>query len=114
MQRGAKIPQIFFFEQFLIYYHKMLEAKIVLSDNIVMSLGTEFIENEKEDVEKQDCEINAAKRLLEKIKKDYPRLPVCIQGGCIVCGGKHHGTLQGKVSLGVSFHAERSPSESAG
>ena len=47
-----------------LYYHKVLEAKIVLSDNIIISLGTEFIENEKEDVSKQDCEINAAKRLL--------------------------------------------------
>lgn len=33
-----------------LYYHKVLEAKIVLSDNVVISLGTEFIENENEDV----------------------------------------------------------------
>lgn len=60
-----------------------MEAKIVLDDSIVVSLGTEFIENEKEDVEKQDCETNAAKRLMEKIKKDYPRLPACIQGDAL-------------------------------
>ena len=66
-----------------LYYHKVLEAKIVLSDNIVISLGTEFIENEKENVSKQDCELNAAKRLLAKIKKDYPRLPICIQGDAL-------------------------------
>ena len=66
-----------------LYYHKVLEAKIVLSENVVLSLGTEFIENEKEDVSKQDCEINAAKRLLKKIKKDYPRLPICIQGDAL-------------------------------
>jgi len=30
------------------YYHKVLEAKIVLSDNVIISLGTEFIENESE------------------------------------------------------------------
>lgn len=63
-----------------LYYHKVLEAKLVLGDHLVISLGTEFIENEKETVEKQDCEINAAKRLLMKIKKEYPRLPVCVQG----------------------------------
>ena len=62
------------------YYHKVLEAKIILSDSIVISLGTEFIENESEDVEKQDCENAAAKRLLERIKKEYPRLCICIQG----------------------------------
>lgn len=28
---------------------------------------------------RQDCEINAAKRLLERLKRDYPRLPICIQ-----------------------------------
>ena len=66
-----------------LYYHKVLEAKIVLSDNVIISLGTEFIENEKEDVSKQDCEMNAAKRLLKKIKKDYPRLPICIQGDAL-------------------------------
>lgn len=33
------------------YYHKVLEAKIILADNIVISLGTEFIENENENVQ---------------------------------------------------------------
>ena len=65
------------------YYHKVLEAKLVLSDKIVISLGTEFIENEKEDVSKQDCELNAAKRLLKRLKKEYPRLPVCLQGDAL-------------------------------
>lgn len=62
------------------YYHKVLEAKLVLAEKVVISLDTEFIENEKEDVPKQDCEIAAAKRLLKRLVKDYPRLPVCIQG----------------------------------
>lgn len=66
-----------------LYYHKVLEAKIVLSDHVVISLGTEFIENEKENVEKQDCELNAARRLMKKIKQDYPRLPICIQGDAL-------------------------------
>lgn len=65
------------------YYHRVLEAKMLLGDKLVISLDTEFIENEKEDAEKQDCEINAAKRLLGRLKKSYPRLPVCIQGDCL-------------------------------
>ena len=65
------------------YYHRVLEAKLVLGEKVVLSLDTEFIENEKEDVPKQDCEINAAKRLLERLKKGHPRLPVCIQGDCL-------------------------------
>lgn len=65
------------------YYHQVLEAKIVLGEDLVLSLGTEFIENESEDVSKQDCEINAAKRLMARLKKEYPRLPVCIQGDAL-------------------------------
>ena len=60
------------------YYHKVLEAKIVLGEYLVLSLDTEFIENESENVSKQDCEMNAAKRLMSRLKKDYPRLPLCI------------------------------------
>lgn len=45
------------------YYHKALEAKLVLAPDITISLDTEFIENENEDVSKNDCEMNAAKRL---------------------------------------------------
>lgn len=47
-----------------------------MSEKVVVSLDTEFIENEKEDVSKQDCEIAAAKRLLKRLSEDYPRLPV--------------------------------------
>lgn len=70
-------------KQVVRYYHKVLEAKLVLGDGFVISLGTEFIENEKEDVAKQDCELNAAKRLLARIKEEYGRLPVCIQADAL-------------------------------
>jgi len=61
------------------YYHNVLEAKLVIGD-MVFSIETEFIENENEDVEKQDCERKAFYRLAEKLKKEYPRLPICILG----------------------------------
>ena len=32
----------------------------MLAENIVISLDMEFIENEREEVSKNDCEINAA------------------------------------------------------
>ena len=69
------------------YYHKVLEAKLMFSDRIVISLGTEFIENEEETVTKNDCELNAARRLLDQIKKEYPRLPICIQGDALYAAG---------------------------
>lgn len=64
----------------IMYYHKVLEAKLVLAPNLVISMDTEFIENENEDVSKQDCEMNAAKRMLSRLKANYPRLPICILG----------------------------------
>lgn len=63
-----------------IYYHQVLEAKIVLGDDLVISIATEFIENEKENVSKQDCERKSFKRLAETLKKMFPRLPVCLMG----------------------------------
>ncbi len=65
-----------------IYMHHVLEAKLVVGD-MVLSIGTEFIENESEDVTKQDCELKAFYRLAEKIKRIYPRLPICILGDSI-------------------------------
>jgi DDE_Tnp_1-associated/Transposase DDE domain len=69
------------------YYHNVLEAKLVLGDNLVISIATEFIENEDETVEKQDCERKAFRRLAAQLKKKYPRLPVCILGDSLyACG----------------------------
>ena len=62
-----------------VYYHNVLEAKLVVGD-MVFSMATEFIENEDENVSKQDCEIKAFKRLAIKLKSKYPRLPICILG----------------------------------
>lgn len=63
-----------------IYYHTVLEARIVFGDDLVMSIATEFIENETENVSKQDCERKAFVRLADSIKKMFPRLPICIMG----------------------------------
>lgn len=65
-------------EEKTIYYHHVLEAKLILGEDLVISIGTEFIENEDENVSKNDCETKAFKRLSERIKKEYPRLPICV------------------------------------
>ena len=59
------------------YSTYVLEAKLIAGD-MVFSIGSEFVENEKEDVDKQDCELKAFKRLAEKMKKEYPRLKILI------------------------------------
>ncbi|MEI6297515.1 MAG: transposase family protein [bacterium] len=62
-----------------VYYHNVLEAKLVVGD-MVFSIATEFIENQDENVSKQDCEIKAFKRLAIVLKAKYARLPICILG----------------------------------
>jgi len=77
------------------FYHYVLEAKLVLHENLVFSICTEFVENEgaipsEEELlspnydepstgrAKQDCEIKAFYRLADKLKQAFPRLRICI------------------------------------
>lgn len=60
-----------------IYMHHVLEAKLVVGD-MVLSLDSEFIENEDEDVTKQDCELNAFYRLARRVKNTFKKWPICI------------------------------------
>lgn len=68
------------------YYHNVLEAKLILGE-FVFSIETEFIENEDEFVSKQDCERNAFKRLAKRLKKEFPRLPICILADSLYANG---------------------------
>ncbi|MCI8700314.1 MAG: transposase family protein [Clostridia bacterium] len=68
--------------EYSVYYHYVLEAKLVVGD-IVISIDSEFVENEDENVEKQDCEIRAFYRMAERIKKEHPRLPIIISGDAL-------------------------------
>mgnify|MGYP001060231934 CR=1 FL=1 len=75
-------------EETVNYHCDVLEAKIVLGENLIVSIGSEFIENNGEDAQrqknkgeeerKQDCETKAFKRLAVKIKKAFPRLPITL------------------------------------
>ena len=75
-------------EETVNYHSDVLEAKIVLGDRLIVSIASEFIENNGEDAEmqknmseekrKQDCETKAFKRLSGKIKKAFSRLPIIL------------------------------------
>lgn len=70
------------------YHCDVLEAKIVFGESLIASIASEFIENNGEDAarqkdmneeeRKQDCETKAFKRLAEKVKKAFPRLPIVL------------------------------------
>ena len=64
-------------EEYNTYHRYVLEAKLVVGE-IVISIGTEFVENEEGNIGKQDCEIKAFKRLAQKLKKEHPKLPIIL------------------------------------
>jgi hypothetical protein len=69
-----------------LYLHHVLEAKLLGPAGVVVSLGSEFIDNadvadrqgQSADARKQDCELKAAQRLLPRIKQDYPQLHIVL------------------------------------
>lgn len=61
----------------LYYYHPVVDAKLITQNGLSLSIATEFIEN-TDGYKKQDCELNAAKRLFKKIKKRFPQLKICL------------------------------------
>lgn len=63
------------------YYHKVLEAKIVTKNGFSISICTEWIDNKDTNdgiYDKQGCESKAFEKLSKKLKKDFPRLNICI------------------------------------
>lgn len=66
------------------YYKYVLEAKVVFG-NIVISIDSEWIENTElnNEKQKQDCEVNAFKRMAPRIKKTYPKLKFIITGDAL-------------------------------
>ena len=59
------------------WMNHVLEAKLVCSNGLSLSLCSEWITNGQE-FDKQDCELKAFKRLAPRLKKYFPRLPVCL------------------------------------
>jgi hypothetical protein len=70
-----------------LYYHPVLEAKLVTANGWAFSLLTEFIENPAENPSKQDCELKAFYRLAARLKARFPRLPICLLLDGLFAGG---------------------------
>ena len=75
------------YKQHTLYYHPVLEAKLVTPTGFVFSLMTEFIENPGENPTKQDCELKAFYRLAKRLKRRFPRLPMCLLLDGLFAGG---------------------------
>lgn len=63
-----------------VWYHYVLEAKLVTASGLCISVASEWISNPGTEYDKQDCELKAFVRLAQKLKSYFPRLPICITG----------------------------------
>jgi len=70
-----------------LYYHPVLEAKVVTPNGFAFSLMTEFVENADLLQGKQDCELKAFYRLSKRLKARFPRLPLCLLLDGLFAGG---------------------------
>ena len=79
-----------------LYMHQVLEAKLLGPAGTVVSVATEFIDNSdaqsagagaSQEQVKQDCELKALRRLLAKVRAEFPQLRICLNGdGLYACG----------------------------
>jgi hypothetical protein len=61
------------------FTRQVLEAKLIVPGGMALSIASEWIATSLDgNVSKEDCELNAFKRLAEKIKSFFPKLPFCI------------------------------------
>jgi hypothetical protein len=71
------------------YYHQMLGAAIVHPDaKVVIPFAPEPIIKQDGDT-KNDCERNAAKRFFEKLRQDYPDLPLIVTEDALSSNAPH-------------------------
>lgn len=78
------------------YLYPVLEARLVTESGFCIPLATEWIINDNDKpYDKQDCEQKAFKRLAEKLKKAFPRLPICILADALYASSPVMGICEG-------------------
>jgi hypothetical protein len=85
-------------ENSTIYLHQVLEAKLLGPGDLVLSVGSEFIENSdtqastgkrlKAEAVKQDCELKAFSRLAPALKQEFPQLRLCVSVDSLYACGR--------------------------
>lgn len=57
---------------------QVLEIKLVTAQGFAVSLMSEWVESDKENPTKEDCELNAFKRAVIRLKALFPKLEMCL------------------------------------
>jgi len=102
-----------------LYLHNVLEAKLLGPAGVVLSIGSEFIENEDAaqargqgaDKIKQDCELKAFSRLAPKIKQAFPQARLVLAGDSLfACGRVLDECLRNEWEFVLTFKEGHLPS----
>ena len=106
-----------------VYLHPVLEAKLVDTRGLALSIGSEFIENPTEqtpvaasstltsyDAVKQDCELKAFVRLAAHLKEQFPQTRLCLGGDSLyACGPVFAICARNQWSYVLTFKEGRTP-----
>jgi hypothetical protein len=79
-----------------LYLHNVLEAKLLGPAGVVLSIGSEFIDNadaaaargQAAEQIKQDCELKAFSRLAPKLKQAFPQARIVLAGDSLFACGR--------------------------
>jgi hypothetical protein len=108
-------------ETHTVYLHPVLEAKLVDTHGLALSLATEFIENADPPASdgstltsyqtvKQDCELKAFARLAKDLKAQFPQTRFCIGGDSLYgCGTAFAICTDNRWSFVLTFKEGRTP-----
>ena len=100
------------------YYHNVLEAKLVTSSGLALSMASEFIDNRHfdgppdagDETRKQDCELKAFARLAPQLKRSFPQTRLCIAGDALnACGKVLQTCRENKWNYVLTFKEGRLP-----
>ncbi len=64
------------------FLRSCIQARIIAANGLAIPILTEWIES-ADGATKQDCELNAFKRLAAKLQRILPRLPICLVGDAL-------------------------------
>lgn len=101
-----------------LYLHNVLEAKLLGPAGVVLSIGSEFIENADAaeargrgaERIKQDCELKAFSRLAPRIKKAFPQACIVLAGDSLfACGRVLDECLRNDWQFVLTFKEGRVP-----
>ena len=102
-----------------LYMHQVLEAKLLGPAGPVISIATEFIDNRdtasvpagaSQERLKQDCELKALRRLLARMRAEYPQVRICLNNdGLYACGEGFQVSKDYKCEYIYTFQPGRLP-----